>query len=211
MCKIAIVENFHLYSSGIELVLNELEDIQVVVKAKNIDELVQKTDSMIPDVILMDILHSENSGVKPLKKMKRMFPKASVLIITNEDYADRFEEYIRIGVKGFIFSDADSEELKKAIKKLNNGDEYFPKNVWNILKNVIQSGKKTSKKNDGLTDREINVLKLFTQGLTYKEIGLKLNISPRTVETHKKNILSKLKIKSTAAMIKYAFQNNMVV
>jgi DNA-binding NarL/FixJ family response regulator len=209
MCKIAIIENCPLFSAGIKALLNNLKETEIVAEAGNADELRQKTGKIVPDVIIADIFHSENSGVKLLGKIKRVYPKVPVLIITSPDYADFFEDYIRIGVKGFVLSNASSEEFVTAINKLKASDEFFPIEVWKILKNAMQSRKSTSKKGDKLTDREIAVLKLFTQGLTYKEIGLKLNISSRTVETHRNNILSKLKIHTTADLFKYAYHHGL--
>ncbi len=210
MCKIAIIESFSLFSAGIKFMLNDMKEVDVIAEAENVDLLIPVVRQNIPDIICFDVIHSGSTGIMPLKKIKRIFPKIPVLIIINANYADFFEEYIRIGIKGFVFSNAGSEELFTAINNLKAGDEYFPVEVWKILKKVIQSRKSTSKKSDKLSDREIAVLKLFTQGLTYKEIGLKLNISSRTVETHKNNILSKLKIHTTADMIKYAYHHDLL-
>ena len=101
--------------------------------------------------------------------------------------------------------------MVKAIRKLKDGGEYFNRTVWDIFKSSIQMRKYHKKADAKLTDREVAVLKLFSQGMSYKEIGASLNISPRTVETHKRNILSKLKIHSTADMVKYAYRNHMIV
>ena len=210
MCKIAIIENYPLFSAGIKALLNNLNETEIVAEAGNADELPQKLGKIVPNVIMVDMLHSENYGLKLLKKVKRFYPKVPILIITSPDYADSFEDYIRLGIKGFIFSTADSEELIKAIVKLKDGEEYFRKDVLKILKSAIQSHKYGSKTRRKLSDREISVLKLFSRGLSYKEIGVSLNISPRTVETHKNNILAKLKLSSTADMIKYALHNKII-
>ena len=211
MCKIALIENLSLYSSGIVLILNKLDGIDIVAEVKNVDELIQKTGRVIPDIIVFDTLQSENSGIKPLKKIRRNFPKTPLLIITSDDYADSFEEYIRIGVNGFVFGNAGPEELIKAIKKLKEGGEYFREDVWDLVKKTIRSHKNKTVKSDLLSERENSVLKLIAMGMTYKQIGLNLNISPRTVETHKNNILTKLNVRTKAEMIKYAYQNNILV
>lgn len=210
MCKIAIIESFSLFSAGIKSILKDLKEVKVIAEAENVDLLIPLVRQNVPDLICFDVIHSGSTGIKPLKKIRRLFPKTPVLIIINANYADFLEEYIHIGIKGCVFSNAGSEELLTATNNLKAGNEYFPIEVWKILKNAIQSRKSTSKKSDKLTDREIAVLKLFTQGLTYKEIGLKLNISSRTVETHKNNILSKLKIHTIADMIKYAYHNELL-
>lgn len=210
MCKIAILERFALLGSGIKSILmNEVECV-VVAQSKTSTELLANIGEKLPDVIIIDIMSTDNSGIKPLRKIRRALPRVPVLLIVSAHYADCFEEYIRLGVKGFIFNTSNGEELVTAIKKLKGGKEYFTNKVWKVFKDSIQLRKPTKSSNQKLTDREVSVIKLFSNGLTYKEIGAQLNISPRTVETHKRNILSKLKMHSTADMVKYAYRNNLL-
>jgi len=212
MCKIAILERFNLFGSGIKSMLEDADQFNVVIQADSVNKLIVGKGIEKPDVIIFDIIHDDNSGMKVLKRIKRTFPEVPVLLILSNNYADCFEEYIRLGVKGFVFHNSSGKELIKAIKKLNNGEEYFAMKVWDMFRSTIRARKvKTINiESNKLTEREITVLKLFTEGLSYKEIGVDLNISPRTVETHKRNILAKLKIQSTAEMIKYAYRNNIL-
>lgn len=210
MCKVAILDSFTLFASGIQSILNDTKECDVIVHATTTNDLVKELKRVIPDIIIIDVMHGDNSGMRSIKKIRRIYPKTPVLLILSAHYSDSFEEYIRLGVKGFIFSDATGKDLAEAIKKLKNGGEFFRKKVWDIFKTSIQKRKYGKKKTQILTDREVAVLKLFTQGHTYKEIGTLLNISPRTVETHKRNILSKLKINSTAEMVQYALHQHII-
>ncbi|WP_167617821.1 response regulator transcription factor [Maribellus sediminis] len=210
MCKIAILERYALLSSGIRSILQVRKECELIVQAKSVHELVNSLNGSIPDVIIFNVISAENSGMKPLKNLRRKFPKVPVLLIVSEHYVDCFEEYIRMGVKGLLFNTSDGEDLVDAIKKLKQGKEYFPVKVWKVFKESIQSHKPLKVRDKTLTDREVSIVKLFSNGLTYKEIGAQLNISPRTVETHKRNILTKLKIHTTADMVKYAYRNNIL-
>lgn len=214
MCKIALLENFSLFSSGIKPALHKINHFEIIAEAKTIDKFIIQLDkNNKPDVIIFDVIHCLDEGVKTLKRIKRSFAKTPILLIVSEDYTYCFEEYIELGVRGFVFHDSSPEILIKAIKKLKNGEDYFRKNVWLLLKDFIRShksGKSSKEKKSILTKREVSVVKLFCNGLTYKEIGSNLNISPRTVETHKKNIQTKLKVNSTAEMVKFAFNNHIV-
>jgi len=210
MCNIAILERFALLGSGIKAILKSEVECVVVAQSKTSTELLASLGDLMPDVIVIDIMSTDNSGMKPLRKIRRALPKVPVLLIVSSHYADCFEEYIRLGVKGFIFNTSNGEELVAAIKKLKNGKEYFPNKVWKVFKDSIQLGKQQKTTVQKLTDREVTVIKAFSNGLTYKEIGAQLNISPRTVETHKRNILAKLKMNSTADMVKYAYRNNLL-
>lgn len=210
MCKIAILERFLLFGIGIESILHEANKCEVIMQAESIDELIKKLRDGNPDVIVIDILHGDNSGVKALRKIRRTYPDIPVLLIVSQNYSDCFEEYIRLGAKGFVFNHSTADELIDAIKKLENGEEYFSKRVWDIFRTNIRARKYKKQNDQHITDREMDVLKLFSCGLSYKEIGAKLNISARTVETHKRNILAKLKINSTADMVRYAFRNHIL-
>lgn len=208
--RVAILEPFALYGYGIKSILSEADDFQITVVAGNADELIENISQKKPDIVVVDILHCDNAGLKILKKVRRLFPHLPILLITGNQYADCFRQQINLGVNGFIFYDATPDELKKAVKQLSMGGRYFRKKIWKKFKDSIpfkKSNEVHARDEHILTDREITVLKLFCRGLSYKEIGSKLFISPRTVETHKKNILSKLKISSTAEMVKYAFHN----
>ncbi|MFV0592964.1 MAG: response regulator transcription factor [Draconibacterium sp.] len=209
MCKIAILEPFTLLGAGIASILSEEKQCEVLAIAQTKEELIRRLAKSVPDVIIIDIIHGENTGVKPIKRLRRMFPDTPLLLIVSANYADCFEEYIRLGVKGFVFNTSDAKELVKAIQKLRAGDEYFNNKVWNIFKSSIQL-RKHKVQEERLSDREVSILKLFSCGMTYKEIGSELNISPRTVETHKRNILAKLKINTTAEMVKYAYRHHIL-
>lgn len=210
MCKVAILDKFTLFASGIQSILSNAIDIDVIVKAESYNDLVKELKNVNPDIIIIDIIHGDNSEMRSIKKIRRAYPKIPVLLVVSQNYSDCFEEYIRLGVKGFVFNDSDSGELVEAIKKLEKGGEFFQKKVWTIFKTSIQKRKYKKRELKKLTDREVTVLKLFSIGLTYKEIGTKLHISPRTVESHKRNILSKLKINSTADMVRYAFHHHIL-
>jgi DNA-binding NarL/FixJ family response regulator len=211
MCKIAIIENYALFSSGITKILNEIETFNVVSEAENVEQMQLHLGEIIPDVIVFDIIHHSDAGIKSLKRIRRLFPKTSLLLIVSEDYGLYFEEYIHLGVRGLALSNVSSAQLIKAIHKLENDEDYFTLDVWNILKENLRSGKSgflSPKLKPKLSDRETDVAKLFCEGLSYKEIGNRLNISPRTVETHKNNILSKLNLNSLADIIKYTMLNS---
>ncbi|QIA07035.1 response regulator transcription factor [Draconibacterium halophilum] len=210
MCKIAILETFTFFASGIRAVLQGRNECDIVASATDCNGLFVQLKDAKPDVIIIDVIHGENSGMRTLKKVRRAYPKIPVLLILSQQYSDCFEDYIRLGAKGFIFNDASGEDLLEAIEQLKNGGEFFRKKVWDIFKSSIQKRKYHTQKEQKLTDREVTVLKLFCHGLSYKEIGRRLNISPRTVETHKRNILSKLKINTTADMVRYAFHNHLL-
>lgn len=211
MCGIAVLENYSLFCSGITPVLQINEEYNVVQENKEINSFLTAFNREITDIIIFDIIHNDDEGLSTLKKIKRKTSKIPILLVVNNDYAPFFDEYISMGINGLVFQDSNRDELLRAVDTVAGGDDYFPIQVWQLLKKYLRSKKKTMLLEDEklLTSREISILKLFCKGYTYKEIGVNLNISPRTVETHKKNIQSKINVKSTAEMVEFAFQNNL--
>ncbi|WP_340113599.1 response regulator transcription factor [Maribellus mangrovi] len=208
MGKIALLEKFTLYGKGIKAILHNAQINNDIVQAKSIEELTIKLGDEDPDVVVFDICHCENLGIKALRKLRKNYSKSPVLLLVSQDCSEYFEAYIRSGVKGIIFDNADEKKLIKAILKLMNGEEFFSKKVWVIIRTTIRVRKNEKQNDQVLTNRELEIIVQFSKGRTYKEIAAYLNISPRTVEAHKRNILEKLNIKSTAEMIRYAFQHH---
>lgn len=213
MCRIAILEDYALFCSGIKPILEKDDLLEIVTEQRHISGLLPVLKQLNPDLLVIDIIHCGDNGIRLIKKVKRRRSKLPILLVVSKEHSEYFEEYISLGVNGMVFNDSAASELIKGVKSLYNGDDYFSIKVWLLLKNHLRSTKKNFKheKDTGgqLTNREISILKLFCKGYTYKEIGSTLNISPRTVETHKKNITSKIKVRSTAEMVEFAIQNNL--
>lgn len=213
MCRIAIVENYSLFCSGIRPVLENLKDITIVAEARKVSDVFKQLRHLKPDILIFDIIHCENNGLPQIKRLKRHNSKLPILLIANKDFSKYFEEYISLGVNGIACTSLGSEGLMNAINSLRNGEDYFPPKVWILLKDYLRTKRKDiipdDKSMTRLTERELSVLRLFCKGLSYKEIADRLNISPRTVESHKKNITSKIKVRSTAEMVNFAIQNNL--
>ncbi len=213
MCKIAILEDYALFCSGIRPVIEKAEQVEVVVEAKDLSVLLTQLKHTTPDLLIFDVIHSQENGLKSLKKIQKRYPKLPVLLVVNKNYSEFFEDYIAAGVKGIVCTSLGAEELIIAVTQVRIGQDYFPNKVWILLKDFLRTKRKDilpeKKSKSLLSERELTILKLFCKGFTYKEIGAQLNISPRTVETHKKNISTKLNVRSTAEMIEFAFQNNL--
>ena len=212
--KIALFENYSLFSFGLKNILSKHQNLEIPIIANSVQQLVKQLDVGATDVLLLDILHCDNGAMRLLRRVTRKFPDLPIILLTSMQFSDCFTEHVKLGVKGFVFEDESPDDLMNAIQKVKNGGNYLPKEMQRWLKDIESSGKseklKAESKNT-LTEREVAILKLFCQGLTYKEIGRRLFISPRTVETHKKNILEKLRLKSTADMVKYAFHNHLII
>mgnify|MGYP000339078553 CR=1 FL=1 len=213
MCKIAILENYTLFCSGIRPVLDQITEFEVVAKSKQLTDILPLLKKSKPDVIIIDVLHCDDDGAFAIRKIRAKASKTPILLVVNKDYSSHFENYIALGVNGLVFTSFGKEQLVEAVKTLKNGDDYFPPQAWILLKEYLRTKRKDllpqANSKPILSNRELDVLRLFCKGYTYKEIAHKLNISSRTVETHKKNISTKINVRSTAEMVEFAVQNNL--
>ncbi len=213
ICKVVIIDKYPLFSSGIKSILFKNGQFHIVGEVESHRKLKGVLFKESVDVIIYDIVHSKYAGLKSLKVIQRKYPKIPVLLIVSQDLSNYYTEYCQLGAKGFVSIESGEAALIEAIQALHRGNVYFPDQFKKTYRKVI-SGKidKPSLENSHpLTARETSILRLFCQGLTYKEIGVRLFISPRTVETHKNNIQSKLRVNSTAEMIRYAYVNQLIV
>ncbi len=214
MTKISvfIVDDHKIVRNGLFAMLIANKEIEVIGEAANGEELFQKIDKLIPDVILLDISMSGMSGIEISKILSEKYPQVQILIISMNTDEKSILSALKSGIKGFLAKDTSKEELIKAIKSVNNNNEYFGTEISQVIyKNYIDNLKSGSNQNSfDLTERELEVIRYISDGLSYKEIGGKMFISPRTVETHRNNILSKLKLKTNIDLVKYAVKSEII-
>jgi DNA-binding NarL/FixJ family response regulator len=210
--NIFILADFSIFSGGIKCIL-EKAGFHLLGEARHWENLFDALIKVTPDIIILNLIPYPDICKEQLRKIRNNYPDIPLLVIVKEGYADFFKEFILLGIKGFLFNNATPGELIKAVIQITMGKEYFPPGILNLVKETLNMNNTHAQAVDYpnlLTSREITICKLFCKGLTYKEIGAELYISPRTVESHKKNILFKLKIKTTADIVKYALQNHLI-
>ena len=206
--RILMFINSSLLDSGIKSILEKEEFL--LDEVHNWLEVFDSLKNETPGVILIDFIHFNNSDIDSLKKLRNDFPQIPILLIIYEGFTSTFKDFILIGINGIVFSNSPASGLIKAIDSVTNGQVYFPNSILNLFKESTPLFSETSQAQNNsriLTNRETAICNLISNGLTNKEIAAELFISPRTVETHKKNILAKLKAKSTADIIKYTIKH----
>jgi len=162
----------------------------------------------VVDVVLMDISMPELSGIEATEIITQKFKNIKVLALTMHAEETYITSMMKAGAMGYILKEAGTSELVMAINSVAKGKKFYSNEVSVAMINSLMN--KDNSVGIELSERELEVLKYIAAGDTNKEAGEKLFISPRTVETHRRNILSKLDIKNTAEMIKYAYQHNLV-
>ena len=204
MIKIILVDDHPLFREGIAARLNMHEGIDVVAEAENGKELLEKLECCIPDVVMMDISMPEMNGMDALEIIKEKFSSVRVIMLSMHDDKEYIVNVIRSGAEGYLLKDISGEEMIAAIHKVHEGGKYFSGEVAEIL---VQEN--TSNKGDILTTREQLILRLISHGNNNKSIASQLEISARTVETHKRNIKQKLLIDTTSGLVRYAIEHRL--
>ena len=206
--RLLIADDHHMFRTAIVALLGKEPDLEVVGEANNGLLAIQLEKELGPDVVLMDIALPKVDGFEATRRILANHGGARVLALTSSEDEETVLKMIKAGAKGYLLKDAPMDELILAIKALSKGSSYFAKEVSSkllallSLADVSAVSKRTVSK-FSLTEREFEVLRHIAGEMTNKEIAAKLFISPRTVETHRRNLINKLKVKNTAGLVKY--------
>lgn len=211
--KLIIVDDHKIVRDGIRALLIGNNSFSVVADAASGTELFQIIDKHQPDIVVLDIGMPGMNGVEVTEKLSAEYPTVKILILSANASEEWIVSAIKAGAMGFLPKESSGTEMIKALTYISKGENYYGESIASIIYRSyvsILKKKDVSKETDQLTERELEVLKAFSEGLSFKEIAEKLCISPRTVETHKNNILEKLELKNTIEMVKYAIKNNII-
>ncbi len=210
MIRILIADDHDILRAGLRHILNESGDIAVGGEAGNGAEAMVMLRSGQWDAIVLDLTMPGRNGIELIKQIKSEFPGLPVLILSmhKEDvYAVRA---LKAGAAGYLCKDNAETQLAEAIRKIVGGGLFINQNVAeNLTRDVLQGGHAVLPHNR-LTDRNYQVFMMIVQGMGVSEIGRRLNLSVKTVSTHKTNILTKMGLGSTAEMVRYAVRHHLV-
>lgn len=207
--KVLLVDDHQIIIDGLKSLLKNSEEIVVVAEANNGREALRILDILEIDVVLMDIDMPILNGIDTLKEINKRGLRQKVIILSMHNEAGMIKSLIDLGASGYLLKSCSQEELIGAIKKVSNGQSYFSTDVTLALLKPAHSSNPEFK-NELLTDRETEILKLIAAGFSNKEIGDKLFISHRTVDTHRTNLMKKLDVSNIAGLISYAIKNGIV-
>lgn len=212
--KIILVDDHNIVRDGIKSLLHNEKDMEVVAEASSYADLREALSQVEPDIILMDISMPDMSGIDITKILSVDYPSIKILMLSMYINDEFIMSSINAGASGYIPKNTTKRELLNAIRTIFSEGLFFTPHVSNlIVKNVIKGARqeiKPSDKENSLSIREMEILKLFAEGFSNHEIADKLFISSRTVESHKNHIMQKLDLKSPVDMVKYAIKNKIV-
>jgi two-component system response regulator NreC len=211
--RVLLTDDHAMVRDGICALLALTGDIEAVGIATNGREALEMVKELIPDVVLMDIAMPIMDGIEATRRIHKEFPKVKVLALTQYDDKAYVFPVIEAGASGFISKTAASSELATGIRSVHRGDSFLSPSVARFLVEDYQqiaSMKGSQDPYEQLTNREREVLKLVAEGHTTQEIATMLVLSPKTVERHKTNLMSKLDIHNRTELVKYALRKGII-
>lgn len=211
--RVLVVDDHTIVRDGICALLALSGDIEVVGEATNGSEALKMVGQLHPDVVLMDIAMPIMGGLEATRRISKDFPETKVLVITQHDDKEYVFPVLESGASGFISKAGASSELASGIRSVYRGDSFLSPSVAKLLVQNVQSTAGERSKQDPynlLTGREREILKLLAEGYSNQEIAEMLVITPKTVEGHKTNLMSKLGIHNRVDLVKYALRKGII-
>lgn len=210
--NIIIVDDHLIFRQGLNSILTVGNIANVIGEASNGLEFLELLSTQKPDLVLMDIDMPHMNGIDATEKALALIPDLKIIAFTMFSDEDYYYKMIDRGVKGFILKTSGINELEAAVRQVILGESYFSNELLRQIINNFSRKNETKHmaKNDILTDREVEVLKNICIGLNTDEIAQKLFISPKTVKTHRANLLEKTLSKNTPELIYFALKNKIV-
>jgi DNA-binding NarL/FixJ family response regulator len=208
--RLLIVDDHQIILDGLTSLLSDQEDIRVVETATNGREAIEILKILTVDVILMDIDMPVMNGIDAAAEIKKQPNTPKIIILSMHMESGMIRSLIETGVDGYLFKNSGKEETIKAIRDVDAGKKVFSSDVTLSLSKINNKKVVAGQLDVDLTNREIEILKLIAEGYSNKEIGEKLFISHRTVDTHRTNMMKKLDVNNIAGLISFAIRNKLV-
>jgi DNA-binding NarL/FixJ family response regulator len=211
--SVLLAEDHTIVRKGLRALLDEAEDIVVVAEAENGREAVSRTQELQPDVVIMDISMPLLNGLEATRQIKKAQPDTRVLILTVHDNEEYILQTLQAGATGYLVKHSAPAELVAAIEAAYRGESYLSPTISKtVISQAIQQnhGPQDADSVDLLTTREREILQLIAEGHSNHDISVILNISEKTVRSHRNNLTDKLDIHSTAELTLYALRKGII-
>jgi DNA-binding NarL/FixJ family response regulator len=215
--RVLIVDDHALFRRGLEMVLDEEDDIELVGQASDGAEATQRAAESLPDVVLMDIRMPRSSGIEACRAMKEAAPSTKIVMLTISDEEEDLFEAIREGASGYLLKDIPLDEVADAVRAVHGGQSLIsPSMAGKLLTEFATLARRGEDQPPQpvpapkLTEREMEVLKLVAKGMNNRDIARELFISENTVKNHVRNILEKLQIHSRMEAVMIALRDKLI-
>ena len=209
MIRAIVVDDHAVVRSGIKLLLDREDDIEVVGEAGNAKDAIFRARALKPDVILLDVVMPGQSGIDVLPDLLKEAPDAKVLVLSMQDDPSYVREAFGVGASGYVLKEAADEEVVAAVREIASGGRYVHPTLGARMV-AAEAEARAAAEADPLSEREREVLRLLALGHTNQEIAKMLYISVRTAETHRAHIMQKLRLATRAELVRYALSQGLL-
>ncbi|OHB72993.1 MAG: DNA-binding response regulator [Planctomycetes bacterium RBG_16_55_9] len=209
--RIVLADDHAIVRYGLSKSIQQEEGMEVVGQARNGLGAIDLVKELSPDVVVMDISMPDINGMDATREIVRDFPEVKIVALSMHSAKRFVREMFKAGASGYLLKDCEFDELAMAIRTVMTGRSYLSPEITDVVVDEYVQGPAEEKDSvfTALTKRERQVLQLLAEGQTTKQVGMKLNISPKTVEAHRLRIMGKIDIDNIAQLTKYAIQEGL--
>jgi len=209
MTRVLIVDDHAVVRAGLKLLIDAEEDLEAVGEAGSARDAIFEARSLMPDVVLLDVVMPDQSGLEIIPQLLHENNEAKVLVLSMQDEPSYVREAFEAGASGYVLKEAADAEVVAAVREVAQGGRYVHPELGARLITADSEERKRAEE-DPLSDREREVLRLLALGHTNQEIAKQLYISVRTAETHRAHIMQKLRLATRAELVRYAIDQGLL-
>ena len=202
---VVLADDHDLVRGGLQGLIELLPGVEVIAQASSGEELLSLLESVKPDLVITDINMPGINGLEAIARIRLRNPVLPILVLSMHDTPDFVQQAVANGANGYLTKNAAPSELQHAVRSMLATGSYFNAKVASMLLQRVQSCS-----DDGLTDRQIEIVSMIARGLSSKEIGYELGLSPKTVDVHRARIMERLRLRDVASLTRYAVRRGLV-
>ena len=206
MKKILIVDDHPIVLNGLKLMIESMNTYEVVASLTNPLLVFDYLKSIDVDLLITDLEMPEMNGIQLIKAVREKYD-CKILVLTMHSERSKLEEAIDLGVEGYLLKDSDKDEFVFALNSISKGKQFYSSS---LLESGINKQIESKSNVSVLTERETEVLKLIAEGFSNQEVGEKLFLSPKTIDSHRTNLMKKLEVHNVVELVRYAIKNKIV-
>ncbi len=213
MIKVAIADDHKIFRDGIKMALSGKEYLKIIWEAEDGKDLIHKMKIKLPDVLLMDIRMPEMDGINAISLLRKEYEEVRIIVLTMYDDQEMISKMMEMGANAYLTKTTDPEEIYNAILTCMNDDFYFNDLLNKAVLMKLQQKKTTRQFYPNpvkFNEKEISILKLIAQDKTTEEISREVFLSPRTIETIRQNMKTKVGAKTIAGLVMYGMRNKLI-
>lgn len=209
--NVLIADDHQLFREGLVNLLSSAPDIKVIAQAKDGKDAIEKTKQLIPDVLLIDIGMPQMNGIDATRQLKKELPEVKIIAVSMHSDRQYVKGILEAGADGYLLKNCTYHQLTDAIISVHSGKKILSDDITDlVIKGYLEPSDSEADGFSDLSEREVEILQLYAEGKSTREISEKLFISVKTVGTHKQHILEKLNLKNNADIIKFALKKGMI-